>query len=302
MSLGSALLSSAPPIYKLHLKPAAGTPPLPSPKNTIDLWSKRKQEYTASKFKVKCSQVKVDKTIIDEACELVNGTELTIEDQGDVIPAHLFTAVKNNNATGILLLSDIFGFQDSATTDFAYRVACNGYNVLVPDLFRGDSWGKDRPGDLLQEWIAKQKPEYMARAIFASAKWMTDELAAAGVSRKLGIIGFCFGGGRVIDILAQDKDAYFGSGVSFYGTRIESSVASKIKVPLLLITGDDDELCPITTLEDLTKNNEESKMVVFRGRGHGFAHRPQTAEDDADAEEAFMIMRNWLHDGLLVKE
>ena len=69
----------------------------------------------------------VDKSIIDEACELVNGTELTIEDEGEVIPAYLFTAVKNNTGTGILLLSDIFGFHDSATTDFAYRVACNGY-------------------------------------------------------------------------------------------------------------------------------------------------------------------------------
>lgn len=130
---------------------------------------------------------------------------------------------------------------------------------------------------------------------------MKGELAAAGISNKLGIIGFCYGGGRVIDILAQDEDAYFGSGVSFYGTRIDSSVAIKIKAPLLLITGDGDAQCPITTLEDITKRNENSKMVVFPGRGHGFVHRP-TAEEDADAEEAFMIMRNWLHDGLLVRK
>lgn len=155
---------------------------------------------------------------------------------------------------------------------------------------------------MFEEWISKQKPEYVTRAIFASAKWMMDELAAAGISNKLGIIGFCYGGGRVVDILAQDEEAYFGSGVSFYGTRIDTSVASKIKVPLLLITGDDDALCPITILEDITKMNEESKMVVFRGQGHGFAHRPQSAEEDADAEEAFMIMRNWLHDGLLVRK
>lgn len=257
----------------------------------------------SNKFRVKCSQVKVEDSIVDddESCELVSGTELTIEEEGDVIQAYFCQAVKNNNATGILLLSDIFGFQDSATRDFAYRVACNGYNVLVPDLFRGDSWRKDRPQALFEEWIIKQKPETEARAIFASAKWIKSEFAAAGISNKLGIIGFCYGGGRVIDILAQDQDDYFGSGVSFYGTRINSSVASKIKVPLLLITGDDDALCPIPTLEDCTKRNEESKLVVFRGRGHGFAHRPETPEDDADAEEAFLIMRNWLHDGLLVR-
>ncbi|KAH6785682.1 hypothetical protein C2S51_038137 [Perilla frutescens var. frutescens] len=312
MGLGSAPLSSAPPIYKLqknHLKLAST--PLPFvQKSNVKAWNNRKQSFAeckSSRFTVKCSQVKIEDStmdsMIDEACELVSGTELTIgdEDEDDVIQAYFCKAVKNNNATGILLLSDIFGFQDSATRDFAYRVACNGYNVLVPDLFGGDWWSKDRPQALLQEWIAEQKPERVAQAIFASAEWMKKELAGEGISKKLGVIGFCYGGGRVIDILAQDEDAYFGSGVSFYGTRIDSSAASKIKVPLLLMTGENDALCPITILEECTKRNEESKMVVFRGRGHGFVHRPQTPEEDADAEEAFLIMRNWLHDGLLVR-
>lgn len=80
------------------------------------------------RFKMCCSQVKVEEeSLSDEACELVNGTELTIGDDENGIRAYLCTAVKNNNATGILLLSDIFGFEDDATRDFAYRVACNGY-------------------------------------------------------------------------------------------------------------------------------------------------------------------------------
>lgn len=59
----------------------------------------------------------------EETCELVNRTEVLI----DSVEAHLLTAVKNNNETGLILLSDVFGFQDSSTRDFAYRVACNGY-------------------------------------------------------------------------------------------------------------------------------------------------------------------------------
>ncbi|KAL0365793.1 UNVERIFIED_CONTAM: Carboxymethylenebutenolidase [Sesamum radiatum] len=280
-------------------------------KSNLDGWNMQRQWASAvsvcksNKLRVCCRQVKVEeeRTNVrdDEACELVNGTELTIGDNADSIRAYLFTAVKNNNATGILLLSDIFGFEDSATRDFAYRVACTGYNVLVPDLFNGDPWTKDRPNTLLQQWISKHHPERISKTIFASANWMVNELAAVGISRKIGIIGFCYGGGRVIDILAQDQGEYFGSGVSFYGTRIDSSVASNIKVPLLLIAGDDDALCPISVLEDITKRNNQSKMVVFQGRGHSFAHRPQTPEEDEEAEEAFMIMRNWLYNDLLAK-
>ena len=77
--------------------------------------------------RVSGSQVKVEDGIDDESCELVNGIELSIGEGADTIDAHLFKAVKNNNGTGILFLSDVLGFQESSTKDFAYRIACNGY-------------------------------------------------------------------------------------------------------------------------------------------------------------------------------
>lgn len=74
--------------------------------------------------------MKIEDDIEDEACELVNGVDLSIGEGVDSMHAHLLTAVKNNNGTGILLLSDIFGFEDSSTREFAYRVACNGYKYV----------------------------------------------------------------------------------------------------------------------------------------------------------------------------
>ncbi|CAL5443458.1 unnamed protein product [Camellia sinensis] len=85
---------------------------------------------------------------------------------------------------------------------------------------------KDRPKTLFEEWL------------------MMDEFVAAGISKKLGIIGFCFGGGRLIDALAQEGGACFGIGVSFYGTRIDPYVVANIKVPILFIVGDNDPSCP----------------------------------------------------------
>ncbi|KAK6937982.1 Dienelactone hydrolase, partial [Dillenia turbinata] len=201
---------------------------------------------------------------------------------------------KNNNGTGILLLSDIFGFEDSSTRDLAYRVACNGYNVLVPDLFRGDPWPKGRSKALFEEWLAKHNLERVARDISAATKWMVDEFVAVGISKKLGIIGFCYGGGRLIDVLAQDQGAYFGTGVSFYGTRMNLTTAAYIKVPVLFVSGDNDQPCPVGLLNDM----ERGRVVIFEGRGHGFAHRPESPEDDKDAEKALTILRNGLSEGL----
>ncbi|KAI3763100.1 hypothetical protein L1987_53550 [Smallanthus sonchifolius] len=256
---------------------------------------------TCRRRRLCCSQVRIESGTDEEACELVNGIEVSIGEGSDTVAAYLLTAVKNNNGTGILLLSDIFGFEDSSTRDFAYRIACNGYNVVLPDLFNGDPWQKERSMALLEPWLATHTQTARTN-IAASIKWMVDEFLAAGISNKLGIVGFCFGGGKVVDVLAEDSDDRFGVGVSFYGTRIQPSVAAKLKVPVLYITGDDDPLCPVKVVEDIERDNVGgSKVVVFKGRGHGFVHRPASSEEDKDAEEAFMIMRNWLQNGLVAK-
>lgn len=87
----------------------------------------RKKSYR----RVCCSQVQIEEGTDEEACELVNGAEVSIGEGSDTVPAYLLSAVKNNNGTGILLLSDVFGFEDSCTRDFAYRIACNGYKYVL---------------------------------------------------------------------------------------------------------------------------------------------------------------------------
>ncbi|KAK4284970.1 hypothetical protein QN277_001728 [Acacia crassicarpa] len=251
--------------------------------------------------KIACSLLKIENDPDDEVCELVSGVELSLGELEDSIHAYLFKAVKNNNGTGILLLSDIFGFEDSSTRDFAYRIACNGYNILVPDLFRGNPWSKDRPKAMFEEWIAAQSRERVVKDIWRWTNWMVDEFMAAGISRKLGILGFCFGGGRVLEVLAKDTGACFGAGVSFYGTRMESLDVSDVKVPVLFILGDNDPLCTVSDVQNIKKKLDGgSKLVTFQGRGHGFVHRPGSPEEDADAEKAFMIMREWLNDNLVI--
>ncbi|KAG5033557.1 hypothetical protein AAZX31_06G303600 [Glycine max] len=262
----------------------------------------QKPVQDAADSKISCSLVNVEDGIDDEACELVSGVELSLEEGDENIRAYLFKAVKNNNGTGLLLLSDVFGFEDSFTRDFAYRVACNGYNILVPDLFRGNPWTKDQQDpDVFEKWIARQNPERIAEDITRWTKWLVDEFMAVGISKKLGIIGFCFGGGQVLKVLAKDQGACFGTGVSFYGTRIDPLAASDIKAPVLFILGDNDPLCQVSEIENVEKKIASgSKVVLFPGRGHGFAHRPGSPEEDVDAEQAYVIMRDWLYDRLVV--
>ncbi|KQK06102.1 carboxymethylenebutenolidase homolog isoform X1 [Brachypodium distachyon] len=259
--------------------------------------SRRLREPRCSQAEMASSGTTVDD---DEACELVRGTDLVIG-QGDdeSVRAYLLEAVKNNNGTCVLLLSDIFGFEDSATRDFAYRVACHGYNVLVPDLFRGDPWKKSLPMDGLEAWLGTQAPERVAGDIETCRKWLVEEFLAAAESKKLGVVGFCYGGGRLVETLARDADScFFSAGVCFYGSRMDASLGPRIAAPVLFVCGDGDPLCPVETVRELERG-AGCRAVVYAGRGHGFAHRPESLEDDADAEDAFARMKAWLHEHLL---
>ncbi|CAL5370916.1 unnamed protein product [Camellia sinensis] len=128
--------------------------------------------------------------------------------------------------------------------------------ILVPPLFSI----KDVPEKVVGFCLGHGKYDLFC---LGHGKWMMDEFVAAGISKKLGIIGFCFGGGQLIDALTQDGGACFGIGGSFYGTRIDPSVVANIKVPVLFIVGDNDPSCLEHSVVAFTRVLDEASVVLL---------------------------------------
>ncbi|KAJ7296718.1 hypothetical protein O6H91_Y104100 [Diphasiastrum complanatum] len=278
----------------------------------FNVQSKKASLYTMSLGKGHCPPVKVEledtKSAYqpasehneDDECELVNGFDMSLGEGDDSFEGYFVTALKNNNKAAILLLTDVYGYKDQDNRDFAYRLACFGYNVLVPDLFRGKPWDKGRSQKEYEEWRTSHTSEEVVRRVDISETWLSKEVALGNVN-QLGIIGFCFGGGRLMEALARNSSGLLKSAVCFYGTRFDPSLAANIRVPLLFIVGDEDPLCPLELVQAVEKLASSSQIRVYKGRGHAFAHRPESQEEDEDAEDAFTTMRNWLSEHLLSK-
>ncbi|CAI5473642.1 unnamed protein product [Closterium sp. Yama58-4] len=283
----------------------------------------------------------------DETCEIVHGRDLMLGgdegptdasstttaaiaaaahglgDDREGFRAHLVEPIKNKNGSGVVLLSDVMGLDDADTKMFAYRLACFGYSVLIPDLFRGQPWDASRPQEEYEAWRESLDSAQLATDIDTAARYLAASISTpAPVSPgngRIALLGFCFGGGRLIEALARDGSSgsdgegltaeLFSTGVFFYGTRFDPAIAGSIRVPLLLVAGDSDSLCTTEILQEVARRvkggagagGEAVEVVtrVYAGRDHAFAHRPKSMEEDEDAEDAFHATRHWLHAHLL---
>jgi carboxymethylenebutenolidase len=112
--------------------------------------------------------------------------------------------------------------------DIARRLALDGYLAFAPDALTPLG---GYPGD-----------EDKARALFATLdqkKTLLDFLAAAAALKaradcngKIGVVGFCYGGGMAHTLATRLPD--LAAAVPFYGNHPPAEDAAKVKAPLLI--------------------------------------------------------------------
>lgn len=202
-------------------------------------------------------------------------TELTAGD-GHKLDCWMETA-RGARRGGVVILQEIFGVTDQLK-GVAERYAKLGYDVAIPALF--DRHEKDavipfdqgmRGRDMMQ---ASNLDETMADAAAA--------VAALKVSgSKVGVIGFCWGGGLAIRA-AQKLDV--DAAVAFYGTRLPQYLDSPLKAPLLAHFGATDDHVPPEMLKEAQAYLPEMEVHIYEA-GHAFANDARPAAYNKEAAE-----------------
>ena len=168
--------------------------------------------------------------------------------------------------------------------DIARRLALDGFIAFAPDaLFPLGGY----PGD-----------EDKARELFPKldqAKTRNDFLAAAASLKalpqgngKVGVVGFCYGGGIANFLATQIPD--LAAAVPFYGAQPSDEDAARIKAPLLLnYAGADDRINAGWPKYEaaLKKANVHYEAFVYPGVQHGFNNDTTPRYDQAAAKLAW---------------
>jgi carboxymethylenebutenolidase len=121
----------------------------------------------------------------------------------------------------------------------------------------------------------------MTEDFVAAAEWLK---ARPDSTRKLGAVGFCFGGGMANQLAVRlGKD--LNAGVAFYGRQAGIADVPKISAPLMFhYAGNDARINEgIKPYEDALKANKKTfESFMYEGKQHGF-HNDTTPRYDAEA-------------------
>ena len=169
--------------------------------------------------------------------------------------------------------------------DVARRLAVEGFLALAPDALTpfGGYPGNDDDGRKMQ---ARRDSEAMTQDFIAAAKLLDAHPLSTG---KVGVVGFCFGGGIVYQLAVRIPDV-IDAGVPFYGRQPDINDVPKIKAPLLINNAENDKriLNGAAAFEAaLKENDKEFTAYVYPGVNHGFHNDTTPRYDDPAAKLAW---------------
>ena len=174
--------------------------------------------------------------------------------------------------------------------DVARRVAKAGFIALAPDGLSsvGGYPGNDERGRELQKQV---DPEKLMNDFFAAIEYLRASPLGSG---KVGITGFCYGGGvsNAAAVAYPELDA----AVPFYGRQAKPEDAPRIKAPLLLHFAANDDTVNATwpAYEAALKAaGTRYEAHVYPGTSHGFHNDSTPRYDEAAATLAWDRTLAW---------
>ncbi len=174
--------------------------------------------------------------------------------------------------------------------DVARRVAKAGFVALAPDGLSsvGGYPGNDDKGRELQ---AQVDPQKLMNDFFAAIEWL---MAHETTSDKVGITGFCYGGG--VANAASVAYPELGAAVPFYGRQADPADVEKIRAPLLFHFAEQDERVNETwpAYEAALKAaGKPYEAYIYPGTHHGFHNDSTPRYDEPAAELAWQRTIAW---------
>jgi dienelactone hydrolase len=178
---------------------------------------------------------------------------------------------------GILVVHEWWGLNDYARKR-ARMLAARGYTALAVDMY-GDGKQAMHPDDAGKFSGAIMKNFDVGKARFLAAEEFLKSQPTVDPTR-IGAIGYCFGGGVVLNMARQGAD--LAAVVSFHGSlrAIKPAEPGTVKAKIRVYTGGSDTFVPPAAVEafekEMTNAKADYRVTVYPGALHSFTNPDST--------------------------
>ncbi|HXX91354.1 MAG TPA: dienelactone hydrolase family protein [Acidimicrobiales bacterium] len=197
---------------------------------------------------------------------------------------HGYLATPSSGAgPGVVVIQEWWGLVPHVI-DVCDRFAAEGFVALAPDLYAGKQAALGEPdeaGKLMMAMELGKAAKDMSGAV--------DEVAGRGSSARVGVVGFCMGGGLALVLACQRPDAV-AACVPFYGIipwpDAQPDYSAMSAAVLAHIAEKDGWFGPEAAAELETKLRDLGKDVefhVYPGADHAFFNDARPEVYDAEA-------------------
>lgn len=232
-------------------------------------------------------------------------TQVSITTRDGVCPASLFTTDGRGSGPwpGAVMLMDAVAIRP-VMVENAQRLADSGYAVLLPDLFY-----RDGPYEPVTDVSRLFGDEEVRKALFAKMGKATspdgarsdmqaflDFLAARPEVEggKVGVTGYCMGGGLALRAAADFPDRVAAAG-AFHPGNVATDApdsphlgAPRIRAKVFVGGADEDQSFLPEQAERLRRAFDEAgvdhRVEIFEGARHGYVMRDLAVYDEGAAE------------------
>jgi carboxymethylenebutenolidase len=172
------------------------------------------------------------------------------------------------------------------------RLAGEGYQALAVDLYGGAH--ADNPDQAMKLMnAAMQNPAAAQENLKLAAAWLQGK-----GTQKLGVIGWCFGGGWSLGTTLLMPGKIDGTVIYYGHLETDPAKLAAIRHPVLGLFGAEDQSIPADSVRAfesaLKKQGTPVEIKIYDGAGHAFAnpsggnYRPDAAKDAWQRTTAFL--------------
>jgi carboxymethylenebutenolidase len=194
------------------------------------------------------------------------------------IPGYLARPAAKGRHPVVFVNSEIFGVHEWVK-DICRRLAKAGYVALAPDFFvRAGDPSKTTDFKVVMDIVKATPGEQVTSDTMASLKFLAAQPFAD--MKKLGVTGFCWGGGATW--LCCERFPEFKAGVAWYGPlkpggyprTAPIELVKDLKCPVLGLYGGLDKGISAKDVEDmraaLKAAGKNDEIIVYPNADHGF--------------------------------